>query len=165
MNDPAANWQSIRELFRVFLGNDVAFRKFIQTCNTKSRESGRLTYAQEERWNSFTNANPEFKSLTFEEVVAAFHVCHIHLKPLRSVEVPIRKDVVSVSRTRESEAQISQAAFYAIPFVVDSPAWGEATHLSVDHCEDCVRRRKQIETGHDHPTAATTGVNPRGRQE
>jgi hypothetical protein len=92
-------------------------------------------------------SNPDLGSLKFDEVLEAFHVCHIHLKPLHSVNVPIRKELYSVSLTRDAESQISQEAFYSIPFMTNSPAWGDATHLSVDHCDECVKRRREIESG------------------
>jgi len=136
---------SIRERFRIYLNDDVAFRKFIRTCNDRSKERGRLTYAQEEIWRSFVDSNPDLKVLSFEDILAIFYVCHIHLKPLHSVDIPIRKGLYCVTLTREYQNLLWEEAYYSLPFALDSSAWGEATHIKDDHCEDCVARRRQLE--------------------
>ncbi|MGV3606286.1 MAG: hypothetical protein ACO1RA_07745 [Planctomycetaceae bacterium] len=44
----------------------------------------------------------------------------------------------------EIEEQITSNAPYSVPYALDSSAWGEATHISVDHCDECLEWRNRM---------------------
>ena len=151
----------VLDRFRSFINEESSFRTFIKTCNTRSRQGKGLTYSQSEIWGAFIVENAEFKEMSDSDVQKAFYVCHIHLKPLRKVNVPIRKGVSSISRTREAELLIASEAYYSIPLMIDSSAWGASLDRSVDHCEECVSRRIQLEDSgiSDAATNDVTGAS------
>lgn len=136
--------EELRHQFRAFVNDDERFRKFIKSCNETARERGRLRFWQQELWESFTDSNTKFANLEISAVVNAFRVCHVHVTPLRRAEVPIRKGLWGETRTAEVEAQICRDAPYSLPYALDSTAWGDATHITIDHCDECLVKRKQI---------------------
>ncbi|GIW79458.1 MAG: hypothetical protein KatS3mg105_1265 [Gemmatales bacterium] len=136
--------EELRKRFREFVNDEPRFRKFIEICNKTAREHGRLTFWQQELWESFTGSNPEFAHLGFSAIVDAFYVCHVHMTPLRRTEVPIRKGLWCETHTSEVESQIVSDAPYSTTYALDSDAWINATHITVDHCDECLAKRRQI---------------------
>lgn len=138
------SFEELRKRFREFVNEDARFRKFIETCNETARERGRLTFWQQELWESFTDSNAEFANLEFSAIVDAFYICHVHMTPLRRAEVSIRKGIWCETHTSEVEGQIGSDAPYSTTYALDSDAWGDATHITVDHCDECLAKRTQI---------------------
>ncbi|MDB5343991.1 MAG: hypothetical protein JWP89_2368 [Schlesneria sp.] len=138
-------FEELRQQFRIFVSDDVLFRKFVEFCNAKARQSGRLAFWQAELWNSFVAKNREAAVFADAAILEAFHVCHIHMLPLQSVEIPIQKGLWSVTRTPDIDAQINREAPFSESYCLDSSAWGNATHVTVDHCDECVAERRRIE--------------------
>jgi len=136
--------EELRKLFREFVNDESKFRKFIETCNVTARQRGRLTYWQQQLWESFSKTHADVASLEFTSIVDAFYVCHVHMKPLHRVDIPIQKGLGCVTQAPEVEARISCDAPYSMQSSLDSPAWGDATHITVDHCDECLAKRKQI---------------------
>ncbi len=135
----------LRKLFREFVNDDARFRRFIKTCNETARENGQLTFWQRELWESFADSNSRFANLEFSGIVDAFYVCHVHLTPLHRAEIPIQKGLWCVTGTSEVESQICGNAPYSTQFALDSPTWGNVTHITVDHCNECLAKRRQID--------------------
>lgn len=136
--------EEMRSRFRAFVNNDSRFSKFIECCNDTARQRGRLTFWQQDLWNSFVKVNTEFANLEFPAIVNAFYVCHVHMAPLHRAAIPIRKGLWCITHTPEVEAEISRDAPYSLTYSLDSPAWGDATQITVDHCDECLVRWKQI---------------------
>ena len=90
--------EELRNRFRAFVNDEARFRKFIESCNETARQRGRLTFWQQELWNSFVDSNAEFATFEFSAIVDAFYVCHVHLTPLRRARIPIRKGLWCVTR-------------------------------------------------------------------
>lgn len=144
-NSASPQSSRMRDDFHTFVDDDAMYKHFVQTCNTTSREKERLTFQQEKLWQSFVDTHDEYAGLCFRDIIDAFYVCHVHGLPLSRGEVPICKDVWDFTRAKDIEAQVSQNAPYSASFVPDSPAWGDATHVTVDQCAECLKTRNQIE--------------------
>lgn len=138
-------YEELRQQFRSFVNDDVLFRRFVELCNLKARRSGRLTFWQKELWNSFVRQNPNAASLNDAAILEAFHVCHIHMLTLHGVEIPIQKGLWDITNSPEYDARISREAPFSESSCLDSQAWGDATHVVVDRCDECFSERKRIE--------------------
>jgi hypothetical protein len=73
-----ANGAELRQALAVFLGV-LQYRKFVQ----QGINAGQMRYWQEQAWNRFTDAHPEYV-VDLGELVAALRVCHLHGDELRS---------------------------------------------------------------------------------
>lgn len=136
--------EEMRKCFRAFVNDDTQFRKFIKSCNESTRDSRWLKSWQLDLWASFINRHAEFAENSPTAIIDAFHLCHVHLANLRQVEVPIRKGVWCMTHAGEIDEQITSNAPYSVPYALDSSAWGEATHTSVDHCDECLEWRNRM---------------------
>ncbi|QDT20080.1 hypothetical protein [Gimesia chilikensis] len=114
-NDPiqAAIHAALRERFRSFLNDDARYRKFITACNDLYSKDRELRYWQQPVWDLFIKEYPEYASLDAPAIRNAFHVCHVHLIPLKQVEVPIYKGVWDISYIDEAERARSENAPYS----------------------------------------------------
>jgi hypothetical protein len=72
-----ADAAELRRALATFLG-DAPYRKFVQ----EGVQRGRMRYWQEQAWDRFTSAHPEF-AVGPDELVAALRVCHLHGDELR----------------------------------------------------------------------------------
>jgi hypothetical protein len=63
---------ALRAAFAAFLG-DAKFRKFVR----QGFHRGRLRYWQQEEWDRFLSAHPEF-SVSMGELEAALRICELH---------------------------------------------------------------------------------------
>lgn len=146
--DAGKNWvvyDDLRQRFRLFVSDDLLFRRFVEFCNTKARRLGRLTQWQEKLWGSFVDHHPEFAIVNAATILEAFHICHVHMSNLRAVEIPIRKGVWDITHSSDYDARINEEAPYSESASLDSQAWSAATHVTVDRCDECFAHRKRIE--------------------
>lgn len=138
-----ASFDELRRRFQAFINDDFQFRKFIKECNETPSQRRRLRFWQQDLWDLFIKEHAEFAELNFTEIRSAFYLCHVHLKPLRQVEIPIQKGLWCITYSPEGGEVISENTPYSIPFALDSSAWSDATHITVDHCDECVAWRAQ----------------------
>lgn len=139
-NDPmqAAIQAELRERFSAFLNDDARYRKFITACNDLYSKDRELRYWQQPVWDLFIKEYPEYASLDASAIRNAFHVCHVHLIPLKQVEIPIYKGVWDISYIDEAERARSENAPYSPEFSVDSEYWGKRTHITSSCCDECL---------------------------
>jgi hypothetical protein len=136
---------SLFDRLRTFVNDDTRFRRFLESCNGRARRRGELTFSQERLWESFVAANPEFADSDFDTIVSTFAFCHVHLVPLQTVQIPIRKDLIDEYFAPEYESQLVNCP-YSAQYVYDSPAWGDRTHIDSLHCDECIAFRQRIGT-------------------
>ncbi|QDU02136.1 hypothetical protein V6x_18370 [Gimesia chilikensis] len=139
-NDPmqAEIHAALRERFRSFLNDDARFRKFIRACNEFFYTSRELRYWQQQEWDIFIKEYPEYATLSVPAIRDAFHVCHVHLDPLKQVEVPIHKGVRDIYYAPEAERARSENAPYSQEFSLDSEYCGNRTHITTSCCDKCL---------------------------
>ena len=75
------------ERFRSFTGVQ-GFRKFLRATNTGAVDKRRFLFWQEQLWDEFCAAHPEYVHLSSEDLLAAFRICHIHEHRLLDDHVP-----------------------------------------------------------------------------
>ena len=135
---------SLPETFRTFVDDDTKYRRFLEACNDRARQRGKLSISQERLWERFTIQNPSFAHLGTQEILDAFAICHVHLIRLRVARIPIRKGVRDIYYDPDYEKRLASVP-YSTRFVTDSPAWGAEIHIEVFHCDDCLSKRRQME--------------------
>jgi hypothetical protein len=123
--------------FRDYLNDDERFRAFIEACNRSGRKRGRLNFWQERLWDTFIGQFPEAAEMEVGEILDAFYVCHVHLVPLHPASIPIRKGLWC-EYYMPTVNTFAKLAPYSLQYSLDSSAWGDATHIEVDHCDECV---------------------------
>lgn len=138
------NPEILRSRFRDFVEDEGRFRKFIETCNRSARERGRLSFWQQELWDRFTRLVPEYATLDLTTVLNAFYVCHVHLVPLHRASIPIRKGLWCVDKAPNDDQ--GDPPPYSLQAALDSPAWGDSTHIDVDHCDECLAELRRRST-------------------
>jgi len=74
---------ALRQALSAFLG-DERFRKFVQ----QGVRRGRLRFWQEQEWDRFCAARPEF-AVSLEELGIALHICELHDQELRPDTVEV----------------------------------------------------------------------------
>ena len=81
----------IRQKLLEFLGTPK-FRKFVKQL-PYSAAGTRLRYWQEEAWEQFVSAHPDFE-LTYEQIIRVFRICWLHGTELEQKAIPVRHGCV-----------------------------------------------------------------------
>ena len=126
--------EQLRSDLRCFINDEKRYLRFIQSCNFPRRKPGRLRYWQERVWEKFVGANSEYQNYGPSDILDAFYICHVHLKPLRSFIVHIPNNLVVTSSGFNS---------YGYPFSYKHPLARPESEQTipfvVDHCVECLK--------------------------
>lgn len=129
----------LRERFRAFLNDDARYRKFIKVCNEPHAPHKGLSYWQQQEWAPFIKENPEYASLATPAIRNAFHVCHVHLTPLKLVQIPIQKETGYSTNHSTAAKAINEFAPYSEHYSLSYRQLRTRTHITAIRCDECLK--------------------------
>ena len=140
--------EKLRKLVADKCGSE-RYRRFLETMNRKVRKRGRLAYWQQDLLDELTSDYPEIASISFDELVSTFRLCHVHLVPLTDCDVPIERSVTDVYLAPEYEAASREQFPFSPTFVLAVEEYEGQTHIVLDQCSECMKARERFSSGRD----------------
>jgi hypothetical protein len=142
---------ALRHQFSRFAGHEK-FRDFVRALNWAPIELKRLRFWQQQLWDSFVQANPQWPS-DFSHAREAFRICEVHRQSLIRDKVWGAGAPSNETQSPDMRRPNTPCEFIMFPYPgwgLDPAKWpdGYLKLIEIWYCPECRSRRAEWEAEH-----------------